>query len=151
MPINGEYYDWEDITIFAPTGPQLDAFSVSWKSSKELEEVYGQGGAPRGFGQGNWKGEGELGLLREQFDLLVAYAAAAGVKGVYGIKPFPITVAYTNDDSGLRNDQLIGCKITEIDTSPKQGDKRIEVMLKFAITKDIENNGVSQTSGMTKF
>lgn len=145
MPVNGEYYDWEDITVLLPNGPLIDIDSVEYKATKDIEEVYGQGAAPRGFGDGNIKFDGKIVLLREEYARFLLWCVASG-KSPLKVK-FTVSVAYMNDDQGLSIDQLLNCKITEIGKAAKQGDKKmlVELPIKYL---DQTDNGVSLTSGL---
>lgn len=146
MPVNGAFYSWEDIKILGPTGLLVNVASIEYSSEREIEPVYGQGAAPRGVGRGNFKGEGKLTLLKEDYDLLVLYVGGTG-KGIYGLSPFTITVTYQNEDQGVRIDQLLRCRFKKVDRKAAQGDKKLEVALDF-LFEDIEDSGVSQTSGL---
>lgn len=146
MPVNGAYYGWEDLTVLLPNGPQIDLTDIEYNSERELEHVYGQGSAPRGVGRGNWKGEGKLTMKREQYNLLVAYAMAAG-KSIYTLSPFTITVAFMNMDQGLSTDQLIRCRFRKVGKSNSQNDKTSNVELEY-LYEDQEEMGASQISGL---
>ena len=146
MPINGTYYAWEDLTVMLPTGPAIDLTEIEYNWDRELEHVYGQGAAPRGVGRGNLKLDGKMTMKREQYNLLLAYAVAAG-KSLPKLAPFTITCAYANEDQGLSTDQLMRVRIKSGAKSAKQGDKTSEVSLDF-LFEDLEENGVSITSGL---
>ena len=139
--VNGKVYDWADITINLPHGQLILVSDISYKGGLEIEEVYGKGGMPQGWGRGNYKGEGSLTLLREEFDKFVEWLKGQG-KSTLQSDPFPITVSYSDYDSVMVTDTLHDCKIKgDIEINPKQGDKKVEVKLNFAILKGIEHNG----------
>lgn len=142
MPVNGKAYDWEDITIALPNGPQVDCVSIEYSDEMEAEPQYGKGKAPRRYGTGNWKGEGKITLNREGLDSLMGYAVSTG-QALYKIVPFPITVAYANDDSGIHTDVCKGVKFTKAAHKAAQGDAGFTVDLDFKILWDIERDGVS--------
>lgn len=147
MAINGKYWAWEDLTIWLPTGLALDIMELNYKSTRDVDAVYGQGAAPRGYGRGNWKGEGDLTMKREQYDQLLLYVAAAG-KTIYTLPPFAITAFFGDAELGANEDKIKGVKIKSVDKGNKQGDKSLDVKLAFEIVEDIVENGVSQVSGL---
>ena len=149
MPINGTYYSWEDITVLLPWGPQVDLTEIEYTGERDVESVYGQGGAPRGAGRGNWKGEGKMKMKREQYTFLLGYVAAVQ-KSIFTMQPFTITVNYMNNDQGMNNDQLLRCRFKKSGKKAAQGDKSLDVELEF-ICEDIEEDGVSQVSGLNLF
>ena len=128
------------------TGPQIDLTEISYDTERETELVYGQGGAPRGAGKGNWKGEGKLKMKLEQYNILLIYVAAVK-KTLFTIAPFTITAAWINADQGLSTDQLLRCHFKKSSKKAASGDKTMEVDLEFTF-EDLEENGVSQTSGL---
>lgn len=140
--VNGKVFDWTDISINLPHGLAIFITDISYKGSLEIEEVYGKGGKPQGWGRGNYKGEGSMTLIREEYDKLVEWISGQG-SSILQCDPFPITVSYSDYDSELVTDTLHDCKLKDdIEINPKQGDKKIEVKLNFAILKGIEYNGV---------
>jgi hypothetical protein len=149
MPINGQYYGWEDLTAAGPTGPMADIQAVDHNWDRDLELVYGQGTAPRGVGRGNIKFEGTLTLLREEYNRLLLFAAAAG-KSLTRLAPFTITLAYMNEDQGVSTDQLLRCRFKSGKKAAKQGDKTSTVELAF-LFEGLKENGVDMVAGMNLF
>ena len=142
MPVNGKAYDWEDVTIMLPNGPQVDCVGIDYSDGMDVEGQYGKGLAPRRYGQGIWKGEGKLTLNREGFDSFMGWCTTTG-KSLYKHNPLSISVAYCNDDSGIHIDKLKGVKITKVAHNSKQGDTKNEVELDFVVLWDIVRDGVS--------
>ena len=143
MPVvNGKHYDYGDITVFLPNGPQVEAPAIEYSDEVEVSPVYGQGRIPRGYGMGQYKGEGKITLNREGFDALMAYCQAVG-KPLYKLAPFNITVTYANDEEALRVDKLKGCKFKKRSFKGSEGDTKLSVEMEFVILYDIECDGVS--------
>ncbi|CAH8721624.1 hypothetical protein WDD9_006381 [Paenibacillus melissococcoides] len=46
---------------------------ISYDDELEKEVAYGKGQRPRGYGEGNYKSEGKLSLLRDDYDDIVQY------------------------------------------------------------------------------
>ncbi|GAB6173278.1 MAG: hypothetical protein QMC95_06540 [Desulfitobacteriaceae bacterium] len=136
--INGKVYDWESVTISLPTGVVIGIDSVEYKDSKEKEMVYGKGAMPVGRGEGNYKAEGKITLLRDEYQNLLDYCKMIG-KSFYKIPPFPITASYANDGEKTRVDVVKGVTFTERSQSMKQGDKSLTKELSFIAEKIVED------------
>lgn len=140
--INGKNYSWEDISVSLPMGQLINFDGIEYSDGKEIEEVYGKGSNPQGYGTGNYSASGKATLFKEDHDRLVAYAKAIG-KAMYQIPPFPISVSYANEDQPLTSDILKACKIEKISHSGGQGDKSLKVEYEFKILNGIWRNGVA--------
>ncbi|GAB6170784.1 hypothetical protein JCM15765_02620 [Paradesulfitobacterium aromaticivorans] len=136
--INGRVYDWESITIALPYGVVIGIESIEYKDSKEKEFVYGKGAMPVGRGEGNYKAEGKLTVLREEYQNLLDYCKQIG-KSFYKIPPFPVTVSYANDGEPVKTDVVKGCSFNERSQSMKQGDKSVSKELSFIAEKVVED------------
>lgn len=139
--INGVRYSWEDITVNLPHGPLLDIETIEYSDSQDKEAIYGRGSMPRGYGIGNYEGEGKLTLKREEFNRLMDYVRAQKTS-LYRLAPFNISVSYANDDQPITTDRLKGVTFTETSSSASQGDTSINVELSFIILNGIDWNGV---------
>lgn len=76
-----------------------------------------------------------MGLRREEFNKL---NARAGGQGMYGMRPFTITVSYANEDEPTVTDVLQSCKWTERDTGVEQDDESVDVTVNFEVLDDIK-------------
>ena len=139
--INGKRYGWEDITVNLPYGVLLDVEDIDYSDKQEKKAIYGRGSLPRGYGVGNYEGSGKLTVKREEFNRLIAYAAAQG-KSVYRLDPFTITVSYANEDQPITTDTLSGVSLTETHATSKQGDTDTKVELSFEVFNGIAWGGV---------
>ena len=139
--INGKRYSWEDISIRLPHGLAVDITKVEYSDEKDLRAVYGKGSMPRGRGAGNYKAEGKVTLLREEFQRLLAYARGHG-GSFYKMPPFEITVSYANEDEPMVTDVLHQCAFTKRSTSADQGAEKVEVELDIAVFGGITMAGV---------
>lgn len=141
--INGKRYAWEDISISAPEGTIIDITEINYSDKKEIDEIYGKGSNPVGYGQGNYSAEGKMKIRREEHLRLTAALLQQGANSIYQHTPFPITVSYANNDQPIPiTDTLRACKLIETSNGPKQGDKSVELELSFKILGGILWNGV---------
>lgn len=140
MPINGNYYDWESVEILLPSGIAVGVTEISYNDERDIEPRYGRGAVPRGYGRKNYKAEGSMVLDRDE-----AERFRAGQGGTYyGKTPFPVIVAYANDDQARITDTLPDCLVTKADTSAKQDDDNAgAVTLDFIILSPIKWNGAA--------
>lgn len=140
--INGRTFDWEAIRIDTVWGLNLQILAISYSSESPAEAVYGRGRAARGYGRGNLVQEASIELPYDAFDQLTIFAATQG--GLFNIKPFPITVSYSNSDRGIpRIDVLPNCIITRKETDATQGDTEVrKARLTLNVMDPIILNGV---------
>lgn len=54
LKVNGKAYDWGDVDLKIP-GLNIQVQEISYDDELEIEEVYGSGSKPRGYGTGNYK------------------------------------------------------------------------------------------------
>ncbi|MCC5911321.1 MAG: hypothetical protein JJT76_12870 [Clostridiaceae bacterium] len=131
--INGKRYGWEDISTRLPTGELVDYENIDYSDEKEIEEKYGKGSNPRGYGSGNYKAEAKVTMLREEFQRSIVAYANSTRRTIYTLPPFPITVSYANEDNPTVTDVLRQCKIKKISTSGSQGESDVKVELELAV------------------
>ena len=74
LKVNGKAYDWGDVDLKIP-GLNIQVQEISYDDELEMEEVYGSGSKPRGYGTGNYKASGKLSMLRDDYDDLLAYCS----------------------------------------------------------------------------
>lgn len=136
--INGKKYAWEDITIRLPHGTLVDVESIDYEDDPDLEAQYGAGRTPNGYSYGNYKASGKVSVKREEFDKMVEHAGDAGI---YGLKPFPITVSYEREDGKVVTDTLPAVLFGKTSTGSKQGDKNVMVQRDLLILEPIKYGG----------
>lgn len=61
LKVNGKAYDWGDVDLKIP-GLNIQVQEISYDDELEIEEVYGYGSKPRGYGTGNYKASGKLSI-----------------------------------------------------------------------------------------
>lgn len=142
--INGRAYDWEDVTITLPHGVLIDVESIEYDDGRELENVYGKGHVPRGYGRGNYSANCKITVLREEYNKILDYAKRNG-GALYSIPPFPITVSYGNDGERITTDRIPGCLFKKTTQRRAQNDKSLKVDLELHVTGVIEYDGVPAT------
>lgn len=138
MAINGNFYDWESVSVQLPSGQSVGLTDISYNDERGVEERYGKGSVPRGYGRKNYKASGSATMDRDEFEALRKELGGS----VYKTKPFTIVVSYANDDQPAVTDTLPDCKITKADTSAKQDDDNAGAMkVDFKIFSPIKWNG----------
>jgi len=136
--INGTVYDYESIKALMPTGFILGLEKINYKDKKDDEVITGTNGLPRGIGRGEYTGDVEIEMGRDEYDVLDAYASAYG--GIYNLPPIPIVVSYGHNGQPIITDKL-QTHITERTFGGSKGDKNLKVSLKGALTAPLETNG----------
>ena len=119
--INGNLYDWESVEIQLPNGIAIGVTNIDYDDERPVEERYGKGSVPRGYGRKNYKASAKM-----ELDLDEAARLQAALGGsVYDSAPFPIIVSYATEGQPIIIDILPACKITKTSTSAKQGDDNV--------------------------
>ena len=85
IKVNGINYGWGDVDTKIP-GLNLVLQEISYDDEQEMEESYGKGSRPRGYGKGNYKGSGKMSMLRDDYDDVLDYCKATG-RPFYGVEP----------------------------------------------------------------
>ena len=113
LKVNGRAYDWGDVDFQMP-GLNIQVQEVSYNDELEKEVVYGAGQKPRGYGEGNYKSEGKISLLRDDYDELLDYCKRRGIS-LYKLVIPKIAVSYANPGSRTRTDILSTVTFTKTD------------------------------------
>ena len=106
-----------------------------------MEETYGKGNKPRGYGTGNYKSSGKVTVLRDDYESLLAYCKAKGIP-FYKLDIPSVVVSYANDGDRTRIDELRKVKFNKRSNKAAQGDKSIKVDLDLMIFGGIVQDGV---------
>ena len=125
LRVNGRAYDWGDVDFQMP-GLNIQVQEISYNDELEKEVVYGAGQRPRGYGEGNYKSEGKISLLRDDYDELLDYCKRRNIK-LYKLVIPKIAVSYANPGSRTRTDILSTVTFTKTDQKAAQGDKSLKV------------------------
>lgn len=140
MIINGKVYDWADVSVKIP-GLDLEVQEISYDDELEKELAYGKGNKPRGYGTGNYKSEGKLSVLKDDFDDLSAYCKSSGVP-LYKLVVDKIVVSYANEGQKTKTDELNTVTFTKTSQKAAQGDKSLKVDIDFIIVNGIIRDGL---------
>jgi len=136
--INGRKYDWESLTVIGPSGIMFDIEGIDYSDGVEIKERYGKGSVPRGYGNGNYSGEGSLTMNLDEWDRFKVTLLPA----IYEHSPFPVIISYANDDNPVVTDKLPFIKIIKVSTSNTQGsDNAGQKKIDFKMLSPIIYNG----------
>mgnify|MGYP000768839672 CR=1 FL=1 len=140
LKVNGKAYDWGDVDLKIP-GLAVQVQEISYDDEMDMEETYGRGSKPRGYGTGNYKASGKLSLLRDDYDDLLAYCKAKGTP-FYKMEFPSIIVAYANDGGRTVIDELKKVRPIKRSNKAAQGDKSLKVDIDLMIIGGIFQDGV---------
>ena len=140
LKVNGQTYSWGDVDVKIP-GLVLVVQEISYDDEQEMEEVYGKGYKPRGYGTGNYKASGKISMLRDDYDDFLAWCKAKGVP-FFKLDIPSIVVSYANEGERTHIDELKKVKITKRSNKASQGDKSLTVDLDLMIVGGIVQDGV---------
>lgn len=141
LKVNGKAYDWGDVDLKIP-GLNIQVQEISYDDELEMEEVYGSGSKPRGYGTGNYKASGKLSMLRDDYDDLLAYCKQKGVP-FYKMELPSIIVSYANEGARTKIDELKKVKFSKRSNKAAQGDKSLTVDVDMMIVGGVYQDGVA--------
>lgn len=140
IKVNGISYGWGDVDIKIP-GLNLVVQEISYNDEQEMEESYGKGNKPRGYGKGNYKASGKISMHRDDYDDLLDYCKATG-KPFFGVEFHSVVVSYANPGGRTRIDELKRVVFTKRSHKAAQGDKTLSVDIDLMIVGGIVEDGV---------
>lgn len=140
LKVNGKNYDWGDVDVKFP-GLVLVVQEISYDDEQDMEESYGRGYKPRGFGKGNYKASGKLSMLRDDYEDLLAFCKARGVS-FYDLELPSIVVSYADNGKAISTDELKKVRTIKRTHKAAQGDKSLSVDVDLMIVGGIITNGV---------
>ena len=140
IKVNGINYGWGDVDVKIP-GLNLVVQEISYDDEQEMEESYGKGYRPRGYGKGNYKASGKMSMLRDDFDDVLDYCKATG-KSFYNVELPSVIVSYGNPGGRTRIDELKRVVFVKRSHKAAQGDKTLTVDIDFMIVCGIVEDGV---------
>ena len=140
IKVNGINYGWGDVDVKIP-GLNLVVQEISYDDEQEMEESYGRGNRPRGYGKGNYKASGKMSMLRDDFDDVLDYCKATG-KSFYNVELPSVVVSYGNPGGRTRIDELKRVVFVKRSHKAAQGDKTLSVDIDFMIVGGIVEDGV---------
>ena len=140
IKVNGINYGWGDVDVKIP-GLNLVVQEISYDDEQEVEESYGKGYRPRGYGKGNYKASGKMSMLRDDFDDVLDYCKATG-KSFYNVELPSVIVSYGNPGGRTRIDELKRVVFVKRSHKAAQGDKTLTVDIDLMIVGGIVEDGV---------
>ena len=140
LKVNGKNYDWGDVDVKFP-GLVLVVQEISYDDEQDMEESYGRGYKPRGFGKGNYKASGKLSMLRDDYEDLLAFCKARGVS-FYDLELPSIVGSYADNGKEISTDELKKVRPIKRTHKAAQGDKSLSVDVDLMIVGGIITNGV---------
>lgn len=140
IKVNGINYGWGDVDVKIP-GLNLVVQGISYDDEQEMEESYGKGYRPRGYGKGNYKASGKMSMLRDDFDDVLDYCKATG-KSFYNVELPSVVVSYGNPGGRTRIDELKRVVFVKRSHKAAQGDKTLTVDIDLMIVGGIVEDGV---------
>lgn len=138
--VNGKNYDWGDVDVKIP-GLNVVAQEISYDDEQEMEESYGKGHRPRGYGKGNYKASGKMSMLRDDYDVVLDYCKRMGIS-FYDLEFPMVIVSYGNPGDRTRMDVLKNVHPVKRSHKAAQGDKSLSVDIDLMIVGGIVEDGV---------
>lgn len=118
----GKLAGWNSITVNI-LGRDVEGISeLEYDDNVEIENVYGAGKFPVGYGEGNYEAKASITLYLEEANAIQRSLPPG--KRFSDIAPFDMTVEYEYNDFKV-TDRIHNCKLAGRGVAVKQGDKTI--------------------------
>jgi hypothetical protein len=133
MAYDSREYEWADITLAIGGRDITGIRAIKYSEKLEAEALFAKGRYAHSIQKGNIAYEGEIGVTQSEYEALVK----AGKGSVLNLTGLSATCCYGNPANGdaMITDAITGIQITDTAKEWKQGDKSIDVTLKFLATK----------------
>jgi len=134
--INGVTYDWHSIECIAKGVSCPELKDISYKESGKRTKVYGTPRNAVGRTGGKSEPEASMTMYKAQWE---AFKAQLG--NGFGLVEFDMLINYSEPGQPIITDELLGCTVEEVDTSPSNGEDPIEVKLSLSVMR-MKHNGL---------
>jgi hypothetical protein len=134
VSFDSKEFAWKDMSFSVFGGTIIGIRELTYKKRVEKDLIYAAGDEPYDVSRGNKAYEGQMTLLKGEFDKLHKAAQDAGYDDITDLPGFPIVCSYSND-TRVVTDKILKAEFTELSDGAKQGDKFIEISIPFIFTK----------------
>lgn len=116
--INGNVFSWASVEVGVDGVDTPDFTEVNYKASQDIGKARGTGTRVKGTTAGESDGEGSFSMLKGQASKFIKQLGHGFLKK----KRISLTVNYQDDgEDEIITDELISCRITNVEDNPKQG------------------------------
>lgn len=126
----GKMAGWNNVRIRMLGRTVEGITAISYEDSVEVENIYGAGGYPVGFGTGNYKAKCSLTLKKEECDAIQASLPPG--KHFHDIDPFDIICEYEYNGKKIK-DVIHSCMLPGRGVDVKQNDKSIDEKIELIV------------------
>lgn len=130
--INGTRHEWSSIELKLNGKIYVGVSSINYSAKLEPTKVYGVSPEPIGRTRGVYSAEGSIEMYLAEYNALLTDLSALG--GLMEVS-FDAVVAYSEADFDVITDEVIGCRIKNIDASQSQGADPLKRKLDLDIMK----------------
>jgi hypothetical protein len=121
--INGHAYSWASVGVAIEGVDTPDFTEITYSPTMEIGKVRGMGTRVRATTAGEADCEGSFTMLKGQAAVFIGQLGNGFMR-----QTFNMTVSYDEDgEGGIVTDELIACRITKVEDSPKQGTEAATV------------------------
>jgi hypothetical protein len=132
--INGKTYSWSDIKLTLLGRTLVGISDISYEDSEDINPVRGQGKFPVNYVQGNYNAQASITLEMSEVEMLQKLLPSG--QRLQDIKPFNITIIYTNYDAPPVKHVLKGCKFKGNNRKSSAGTvEEIKVQFELYVTQ----------------
>lgn len=131
MPtFNSKEYSYSNVSVNILGRTVRGLLGVKYAIKADKSYLHGRGANPLSIQSGNKTYEGEIILTQSEVEAMVLATKAADPTNDLTDVAFDIVVSY-GEGTRVTTDVILGAEISEYEKGMKQGDKHMEVSLKF--------------------
>ena len=127
---NSRQYEWNDISVNILGRNVKGLLGVEYAVKTDKKYVYGRGNKPLSLQSGNKSVDGQITLLKSEFDALIDAVKAVDRNNDLTDISFDIVWCFAHG-TAIRTVIILGVEIEDYSNAMKQGDAMMEIKLKF--------------------
>ena len=129
MIINGNAYDWDNITLSIDTYQVIGITNIKWNAQRDFQNSYGAGHTPVEVGFGNHNFEASMTISLVEVGKLIDKIPTSGTNSndLLDKEAFNITIQYGTFDGKSHEVVLENCRFHDFGVDVSQNDMQMEV------------------------
>lgn len=139
MSFDNKEVTWANMKVVM-LGKELTGIrGIKYKAIQEKEHLHGAGDEPIGIQRGKRTYEGEIKLLKFEYDILADAVKKAGGRDILDLTADIIVTYVRDNESTPRTDIIRGFQFKDFEKGWEQGAKFMEITLPIVFMKLVQN------------
>jgi hypothetical protein len=127
---NSKQYEWNDISVNILGRNVKGLLGLEYNIKTEKKPLYGRGNKPLSIQSGNKSYDGQITLLKSEFDAMLDAVKAVDRNNDLTDISFDIVWCFARGTT-IHTSIILGVEIEDYGNAMKQGDSMMEIKLKF--------------------